>query len=47
MLAAVRAIGRFDRRRPFGPWLHRIVVNRSLDRVPTNVSRIAPPGCRP
>jgi RNA polymerase sigma-70 factor (ECF subfamily) len=31
MLAAVRAIGRFDRRRPFGPWLHRIAVNRSLD----------------
>jgi RNA polymerase sigma-70 factor, ECF subfamily len=31
MLAAVRAIDRFDRRRPFLPWLHRIVVNRSLD----------------
>jgi RNA polymerase sigma-70 factor, ECF subfamily len=31
MLAAVRAIDRFDRRRPFRPWLHRIVVNRSLD----------------
>jgi RNA polymerase sigma-70 factor, ECF subfamily len=31
MLAAVRAIDSFDRRRPFGPWLHRIVVNRSLD----------------
>jgi RNA polymerase sigma-70 factor (ECF subfamily) len=30
-LAAVRALDRFDRRRPFGPWLHRIVVNRSLD----------------
>ena len=22
---------RFDRRRPFGPWLHRIVVNRAID----------------
>ena len=33
MLAAVRAIDRFDRRRPFRPWLHRIVVNRSLDWV--------------
>jgi RNA polymerase sigma-70 factor (ECF subfamily) len=33
MLAAVRAIDRFDRRRPFLPWLHRIVVNRSLDWV--------------
>ena len=30
-LAAVRALDRFDRRRPFGPWLHRIVVNRALD----------------
>jgi RNA polymerase sigma-70 factor (ECF subfamily) len=30
-LAAVRSLHRFDRRRPFGPWLHRIVVNRSID----------------
>jgi RNA polymerase sigma-70 factor (ECF subfamily) len=30
-LAAVAALDRFDRRRPFGPWLHRIVVNRALD----------------
>jgi RNA polymerase sigma-70 factor (ECF subfamily) len=30
-LAAVAALDRFDRRRPFGPWLHRIVVNRSID----------------
>src|SRR3954466_10764667 len=30
-LAAVRARDRFDRRRPFGPWLHRIVVNRAID----------------
>jgi RNA polymerase sigma-70 factor (ECF subfamily) len=30
-LAAVRALDRFDRSRPFGPWLHRIVVNRSID----------------
>src|ERR671934_220788 len=29
-LAAVRALDRFDRRRPFGPWLHRIVVNRAI-----------------
>jgi RNA polymerase sigma-70 factor, ECF subfamily len=33
MLAAVRALDGFDRRRPFRPWLHRIVVNRSLDWV--------------
>jgi RNA polymerase sigma-70 factor, ECF subfamily len=30
-LAAVRALDRFDRRRAFGPWLHRIVVNRAID----------------
>jgi RNA polymerase sigma-70 factor (ECF subfamily) len=30
-LAAVRSLDRFDRRRPFGPWLHRIAVNRAID----------------
>jgi RNA polymerase sigma-70 factor, ECF subfamily len=30
-LAALRALDRFDRRRPFGPWMHRIVVNRAID----------------
>src|SRR5919112_819608 len=30
-LAAIRNLNRFDRRRPFGPWLHRIVVNRAID----------------
>src|SRR5918995_348220 len=30
-LAAVRALDRFDAGRPFGPWLHRIVVNRAID----------------
>jgi RNA polymerase sigma-70 factor (ECF subfamily) len=30
-LAAVRALDRFDGRRPFAPWLHRIVVNRAID----------------
>ena len=30
-LAAVRALDRFDRGRPFGPWLHKIVVNRAID----------------
>lgn len=28
---AFGALDRFDVRRPFGPWLHRIVVNRALD----------------
>jgi len=30
-LAAVRRLDRFDRRRPFGPWLSAIVVNRAID----------------
>ena len=30
-LAALRNLDRFDRGRPFGPWLHRIVVNRAID----------------
>jgi RNA polymerase sigma-70 factor, ECF subfamily len=30
-LSAIRALDTFDRRRPFGPWLHRIVVNRAID----------------
>jgi RNA polymerase sigma-70 factor, ECF subfamily len=30
-LSALRALPRFDRRRPLKPWLHRIVVNRAID----------------
>src|SRR3954470_12438279 len=30
-LAAIRRLHHFDRKRPFGPWLHRIVVNRAID----------------
>jgi RNA polymerase sigma-70 factor (ECF subfamily) len=30
-LAALEALDRFDVTRPFGPWLYRIVVNRSLN----------------
>jgi RNA polymerase sigma-70 factor (ECF subfamily) len=30
-LAAVRSLDSFDRSRPFGPWLHRIAVNRAID----------------
>jgi RNA polymerase sigma-70 factor (ECF subfamily) len=30
-LSALRSLDRFDRRRPFAPWLHRIVVNRAID----------------
>jgi RNA polymerase sigma-70 factor (ECF subfamily) len=51
-IAALRALDRFDRRRPFGPWLNRIVVNRAIDfarsrrlhAVPTaGVTATAPP----
>jgi RNA polymerase sigma-70 factor, ECF subfamily len=38
-LAALRRLDRFDRSRPFGPWLHRIVVNRSIDWVRTRQLR--------
>ena len=30
-LAAVRSLDLFDADRPFGPWLHRIAVNRAID----------------
>ena len=30
-VAAARALDRFDGRRRFAPWLHRIVVNRAID----------------
>src|SRR3954465_6556639 len=38
-LSAVRSLHRFDRRRPFGPWLHRIVVNRAIDHARARVVR--------
>jgi RNA polymerase sigma-70 factor, ECF subfamily len=31
MVQVLATLGRFDQRRPFGPWLHRIVSNRALD----------------
>ena len=30
-LNAIRRLDSFDRRRPFGPWLQRIAVNRAID----------------
>ena len=30
-VATVRSLERFDSERPFGPWLHRIVVTRAID----------------
>ncbi len=38
-LAAIRALDRFDRRRPFGPWLHRIAVNRAIDHARSRALR--------
>jgi RNA polymerase sigma-70 factor (ECF subfamily) len=32
-LGAVRSLDGFDDERPFAPWLHRLVVNRSVDRA--------------
>jgi RNA polymerase sigma-70 factor (ECF subfamily) len=51
-LAAVRALDRFDRRRPFAPWLHRIAVNRAIDwararELRREVELVAPPGVSP
>src|SRR5437763_1565981 len=38
---AFAALWRFDERRPFGPWLHRIVVNRCLDLLRTERRLVA------
>jgi RNA polymerase sigma-70 factor (ECF subfamily) len=43
-LAALDALDRFDRRRPFGPWLHRIVVNRAIDWSRREALRRSPDG---
>jgi RNA polymerase sigma-70 factor (ECF subfamily) len=46
LVAAIRALDRFDRRRPLGPWLHRIVVNRAIDwaRMRSLRGEVAAPG---
>jgi RNA polymerase sigma-70 factor, ECF subfamily len=41
-IAALRAHDRFDRRRPFGPWLSRIVVNRAIDHARSRRLRAVP-----
>ncbi len=38
-LAAVRSLDSFDRDRPFGPWLHRIVINRAIDSARAKTAR--------
>lgn len=39
VLAVVQRIDRFDRRRPFGPWLHKVVANRAIDWVRARTRR--------
>jgi RNA polymerase sigma-70 factor (ECF subfamily) len=39
MVAAIRRLDRFDRRRPFGPWLGAIVTNRAIDCLRAKGSR--------
>ncbi|HVW17601.1 MAG TPA: RNA polymerase sigma factor [Solirubrobacteraceae bacterium] len=43
-LSALAALDRFDRRRPFAPWLHRIAVNRAIDHVRSAARRRESPG---
>src|SRR5437588_6253860 len=38
-VAAIRALDRFDRRRPLAPWLSRIVTNRSIDWARSRAAR--------
>jgi RNA polymerase sigma-70 factor, ECF subfamily len=38
-VAAINRLERFDLRRPFGPWLHRIAVNRAIDWTRTRAVR--------
>ena len=39
LVSAIRALDRFDLRRPFGPWLRRIAVNRAIDHARARGSR--------
>jgi RNA polymerase sigma-70 factor, ECF subfamily len=44
-IAALKAFDSFDRRRPFGPWLTRIVINRAIDWARARRLRaVGPPG---
>jgi RNA polymerase sigma-70 factor (ECF subfamily) len=38
-VAAIRTLDRFDRRRPFAPWLGRIVTNRAIDWTRSKAAR--------
>jgi RNA polymerase sigma-70 factor (ECF subfamily) len=39
LVAVIRSLDRFDLRRPFGPWLHRIAVNRAIDHARARAAR--------
>lgn len=41
LLSALRSLPRFDPRRSFGSWLHRIVTNRAIDHVRERERRAA------
>jgi RNA polymerase sigma-70 factor (ECF subfamily) len=43
MVSMLAKLGRFDSRRAFGPWLHRIVSNRALDWARSRARRDALP----
>jgi RNA polymerase sigma-70 factor, ECF subfamily len=38
-VSAIRTLDRFDRRRPFAPWLGRIVTNRAIDFARSRAAR--------
>jgi RNA polymerase sigma-70 factor (ECF subfamily) len=38
-IAAIRALDRFDRSRPFAPWLQRIAINKAIDHARARSSR--------
>ncbi len=48
-VSAIRTLDRFDRRRPFAPWLGRIVTNRAIDWTRSRAARREvdedPPDC--
>src|ERR1700752_2564349 len=46
VVAAIRRLDRFDRRRPFAPWLGAIVANRAIDWVRARAAR-REAGCDP
>lgn len=42
ILAAIHRLDSFDPDRPFGPWVHRIAVNRAIDLVRSEKARFQP-----